>query len=221
MLPTCSPRTWGTLRTLVLLGTPLLTGIVSVVHPHLVGEHVLEQLQPQISVWLGVHLAQLVLIGLLGVVIWLLMEGLRGSAAHLARLAVVPFLVFYTAFDAMVGISTGVLAILAQTVPAQERAVAGHLVDLYWNARFDAPIGLVIVVADLAWVVALIASAVALRRAGASWLVVGTLVLAGIAFGIDHPFPFGTVGMIGLLLAVVLLQRQGLAQARQSVIGPE
>ena len=92
MLPTSSRRPWGTLRTLILLGTPLLTGIVSVVHPHLMGEQVLEQLQPQLNLWLGVHLMQLLLIGLLGVVIWLLVDGLEGRAAQIARWSSVPFL---------------------------------------------------------------------------------------------------------------------------------
>jgi hypothetical protein len=72
-------------------------------------------------------------------------------------------------------------AIAAATLPGQEQLVAGQLVWLFWNARFPPPIGPVILVADLAWVTAMIASAVALRRAGASWLIVGLLVVAGIA----------------------------------------
>jgi hypothetical protein len=216
MMSTSSPRTAGSLRNVVMLATPILTAIVSVIHPSLAGDNVLGRLQPQIGVWLAVHLAQLVLIGLLGAVIWLLVDGLEGGAARVARAAVVPFLVFYTAFDSVVGISTGVLASLTQTLSPQEQLVAGRLVQEFWNARFLPPIGPVILVADLAWVIAMIAAAVAVRRAGASWLIVGLLAVAGIAFGIDHPFPFGTIGMLGLLLAVILLQRQGVPRASRS-----
>jgi hypothetical protein len=201
----------------VILGTPILMGIVSVIHPNLLGGSVVDKLQPQIGLWLTVHVIQLVLIGLLGVVIWLLVDGLNGPAARIARLAIVPFLVFYTAFDAIVGIGTGILAALALTFPAQEQSVARQLTQQFWDARFGAPIGLVILVGDLAWLIALVASAMALRGAGATWLVTGLLALAGIAFGIDHPFPFGTAGMVCLLIAVVLLRRQGIPQTMQSV----
>jgi hypothetical protein len=41
------------------------------------------------------------------------------------------------------------------------------------------------------------------------------LIVAGIAFGIDHPMPTGTVGKRALLAANVLLYRHGMLTREQ------
>jgi hypothetical protein len=39
---------------------------------------------------------------------------------------------------------------------------------------------------------------------------VALLIVAGIFFGIDHPSPTGTIGMVSLFAAIVLLHRGGM-----------
>jgi len=189
--------------------------MVSVIHPHLMHDDVLRELLPQIDVWLTIHFVQLVLIWLLGLVIWLLLDGINNRPARIARIAISLFLVFYSAFDSVVGLGMGVLTSMAAKF---NDPTAALLVQQYWNARFTAPVGPVILVADLSWITALVASALALRRVGASWLVAGLLMLAGIAMGIDHPFPFGTVAMVSLLLAIVLLHRRTVHQSSYAAV---
>jgi hypothetical protein len=61
----------------------------------------------------------------------------------------------------------------------------------------------VIAVGTSAWLVALVATALALRRAGASRRVAALLGVSGVALAIDHPFPTGTIAMACLLAAAM------------------
>jgi hypothetical protein len=99
-----------------MLVTPMLMAVVSLLHPlpPFFGGGIFEFLRSRMDVWMGVHLVQLPLFGLLGLVLWFLTEGLEGPAATTSRLALVSFLVFYSAFDSAVGIATG---LLVQQVP--------------------------------------------------------------------------------------------------------
>jgi len=199
-------------RTAVLLGSPLLMAVSSVIHPHPPFNQpgMFEFLRPRLSLWMGVHFAQLLLVFLLGLALWFLTEGLVSRAATLSRLATALFLVFYAAFDSVVGIGTGLLAQVVDADPALDPSVAAGVVDGYWLARFDLPIGPLIGVADLVWFGAVTAAALALRARGASRPAVALLVVAGVFFAIDHPSPTGTIGMLALFAADVLLLRDGL-----------
>jgi len=123
------------------------------------------------------------------------------------RLALIPFLVFYAAFDSIVGIGTGVLAWRAQEIAGPDQAIGFQLVQHFWMSLLDPeiPVLYLYLIGDLSWLVAVIAAAVALRSAGASKIGIVLLVLAGILFSIDHPFPMGSAAMICLFFAIVLL----------------
>ena len=54
-----------------------------------------------------IHVVQLLLILLLAVAIHWLTDGLTSTAARISRVALLPYLVFYSAFDAGVGRATG------------------------------------------------------------------------------------------------------------------
>src|SRR5262245_1218328 len=86
-------------RRLVILGTPLIMGMVSVLHPQAAGSGIVAALQPRLGLWLGIHLLQLILLGLLGATLWLLISGRTGAAATVSRLAIGFFVAFYSAFD--------------------------------------------------------------------------------------------------------------------------
>ena len=198
------------LSRLVLFGAPILMGIVSVIHPVPTGESFIESIEPHLGIWLAVHVVQLALIGLIGITIGLLGSGLSGTAATISRVAVVFFLVFYGAFDGIVGLSTGVLVWLRQTFVSSDQAVTGRLVEAFWDARLDPAslVPVVILIGSFSWLVAATSLGLALRRAGASRSILWLLILSGAFFGIDHPFPTGTLGMICLLGAVILIERK-------------
>lgn len=195
-------------RALVLM-PPGLFLLVTLLHPLPDRAHIVDSLAPRLTLWLTVHVAQLVLIPLLAFTLWMLLDGLAGRAASLARASLVVFAAFYSAFDAVVGLGTGLLVRHASRLDGAEREAAVRLAQWFWDARLDPtlPILWTIVVGALSWLVALVAAAVALRRAGAPRRVVGLLVISGLALAVDHPFPTGTVAMLCLLVAASLRER--------------
>jgi hypothetical protein len=209
------------MRRVVLLGSPILMAISTVLHPHppFSRPGMLEFLRPRLPLWMGVHVVQLFLVFLLGVTLWFLTEGLAGRAATVSRIATGLFLVFYAAFDSVVGFGTGLLAQAVAADHGLDPSLAAGVVDRFWLARFEPPIGPLIALADLAWLTAVTAAALALRRRGASWSPVIMLIVAGLFFGMDHPWPPGTIGMVALLIANVLLDRKGLLTSQQRSTG--
>jgi hypothetical protein len=64
---------------------------------------------------------QLVIISLLALAVAALTSGLSDSAASVSRVALVPFVAFYSAFDASVGLFRGLLARYVSGHPSHSR----------------------------------------------------------------------------------------------------
>ena len=193
----------GRARRLIMFGTPLALGLVTLVHP-IVRRSPAVELQGRVGLWLGVHLLQLALFCLLAVTVWLLVDGLPGRAAAVSRAALLPFVAFYSAFDALVGLATGQMVRKAAELPQ-----AAVTADVLWAGRLHDPlVGAVVLPGILAWLTASLAAALALARAGAPRSGVVALVLAGLLLGVDHAPPFGPLAMLWLLITVAILQRR-------------
>src|ERR1700754_3376682 len=108
----------GPLRTAVLLGVPALYVVLGLLHPT---EN--PELGDDTDLFITLHVAQLVLIVGLAYVLWLLVEGLDSRAATVARALIVPFVVAYTALDAILGIAWGIAAETANDLPAEDQPV--------------------------------------------------------------------------------------------------
>jgi len=150
------------LRRVVLLGTPLALAILAIFHPERPSRasEAVEQ-----GVWfMWFHFIQVPLIGLIALAVYLLTDGLEGRVVSVSRWAIAVFAVFFSAYDAAAGIGTGYALRNAQGLPAGAQ-------EAIYEAVKDMP-GLSLIfglsiVGSGAWVVALIAAAIALRRAGA------------------------------------------------------
>jgi hypothetical protein len=228
MRQTQTPRrqaSGGVGRRLLVLGTPLAYAVVTVIHPREFpsgGGSMYADLHGQVGTWPAVHTAQILLIMLLGATIWLLVDGLEGTAAKVARLAILPFVAFYAAFDAIVGFATGLLIRQANGLSGAEQAAAAQQIQQYFDSviKPGLPTLYVVAVGVAAWVVAMLAVAAARRRAGASGTAVALLAAAAVAFGFDHGFPTGTIGMVALFLAALLLERQAAQAVEQTESRP-
>ena len=95
-------------RRLLLIGTPLLLGLLMVVH------QLIDQFDHP-GAFLTLHLLLLPLFALMGAALWVLLEGVGGVVAWAARVAAFLFLVGYVALDAISGIAAS--AILASGAP--------------------------------------------------------------------------------------------------------
>ncbi len=189
------------LRRLVLLGTPLALTLLEFFHPERPNSasEAVEQ-----GVWfMWFHFIQVPLIGLMALAVYLLTYGLEGLAVMVSRWAVGVFAVFFSAYDAAAGIATGYALRTAQGLSAEgQAAVHEAVIDM---PGLSLIFGLSIVGTG-AWVVALVAAAMALRRAGASRGPFVLLILAGVFLMGGHPFPAGTLAFGCFFLAAAWLE---------------
>ena len=206
------------LRRLFLVAMPLALAVALWWHPA-GGTDVYEDTRDDVGAWLFVHTTFLFFIPLLGIATYLLLRGLESRAATLSRVALVFFLVFYTAYELTVGLGTGVLVDYANGLPAAEQAaVADAIQDYNENDILADPVSVSLVLGFFGWVVAMIAAAVAFRRAGAGWPV--TLLVGFAALFAIHPPPIGPVGLACFAAAAVLIERTRARDAKAAGLPP-
>ena len=189
-----------TLRRVLLLAPPLVFAAYAGIHP---APEVEAQAVMDIATWFAVfHMLQLVLLGLVTLSVFLLADDFGVARSWTVRLGLGLFMIFFSAYDAVAGIATGLAMRTARDLPAaQQEGVWQAVKD--WPG-IDAPVLVLDVVGTLGWVAALVAVAAAARRAGArraEWVLVA---LAGVVLMGGHPFPFGTIAFGCLFLAALL-----------------
>lgn len=188
-----------------LIGVPLAWAVLLWFHPDVARDDVYGDLRDEVTTYQIVHVGTLVFIGLMGVALYLLVRDLPGRAARISRLAIGPFVLFYGAWEAVIGLATGALVQHANDAPETERpAVSDAIQSLQDNAIVGDP-GVLASVGAVAWIVAVIAAAVAYRNVGAPVLV---SVLLGLSLLVaSHPPPVGPFGLLCFTAAVALIAR--------------
>lgn len=182
-----------------MLAVPLLVAVTVATHP---ADPLLpEDLGLALSRYIWIHLALLVLIPLLGIVIWMLMRGLVGPPASVTRFLLFPAVAMYAAFDALVGIATGVLAREALNLEPSLLPGASALMERWTN--LPAPLSLISGGGTVLWVVTVGLAGYSHLRSGSSRLTGWALLASAPLFGWGHPRLTGVLGMAALLVAVV------------------
>ena len=211
-------RTWPMpmpLRRALLLVPPLLLAGLEILHPQ--PDETVQALMDASTWFAGFHVIQLALTGLVGLSVLLLADSFGRASAWVTRLGVGVFLVFFSAYDAVAGIGTGLAMRSARDLSAvQQEGVFDVVKD--WPA-VGPPFALSIV-GTLSWVAAVGALALTARREGApqrEWIFIG---LAALFLLGGHPFPQGTLAFgcffIGALLHEV--RAAGAAMTPQSTL---
>jgi hypothetical protein len=186
-------------RRVLLLLPPLLLAGLEIIHPQ--PDETVQALM-DVSTWFAAfHVIQLALTGLLALSVLLLADSFGRANAWVTRLGIGVFLVFFSAYDAVAGIGTGLAMRSARDLSAvQQEGVFDVVKD--WPAM--GPPSALSIVGTLGWVAAVGAVALAARRQGAprlQWILIG---LAAVFLLGGHPFPFGTIAFgcffIGALL---------------------
>jgi hypothetical protein len=191
-------------RRLILLGPSLLLAVLMIFHPSPYDD-VAGELVPIAGWWTFLHTAQFFLFACVGASVLMLVDGLRGGAAVVARVAAVIFVLFYDIGDAVAGIATGILAGKAASGALPEDAAVTAISAIFTDPTKDVFFG----VGIIAWIAALGASAVALWRAGAGRLPVVLLALPAFLLTFDHAFPFGALTFASFFLVVLWLEMLG------------
>jgi hypothetical protein len=193
------------LRRLFLVAMPLVLAVALWWHPA-GGDEVYEGLRNDVGAWRFVHTTLLLFMPLLGIATYLLLNGLESRAATVSRVALALFLVFYTAYEVTVGLGTGVLVEYANGLPPAEQAAVAEAIEHYnQSGMLGDPASVSLIAGVLGWVVAMVAAAVAFRRAGAGWPI--TLLLGFASLFAVHPPPVGPVGLVCFAAAAVLIER--------------
>jgi hypothetical protein len=201
----------------VLLAAPLLWLVPAVVHP--IGEPY-EGIADDADRWIFVHLAQLVLMPFLAAGVWLLLDGLQSAAAWVARAALVCWLVFFSAFDAVAGIATGVLTRHANSLTGDEQEGVVAAIDFLWADSLLANGGFSILgnLGHFSWVVVAIAATVALYQARAGRVVVAATFLS-VLFA-SHSGLGAAIGLVALFVAELVMFRRRSSVATPATSAP-
>ena len=198
------------LRMLVVFGTPVafaatgLLQLLGLVPWPRSAIDIYTRLRDHAGLWTAIHIIQLLLILLLAMAIYWLTEGLTSTAARVSRVALLPYLVFYSAFGSITGVSRGLVAHYGSQLPSAQQAVLpGMTGALGISPQHPVPLT-IFLIGTASWAVAVVAAAVALRQAGASCPATIALALAGVIGAIGDGPPYGPVAMVLFLTAAVL-----------------
>jgi len=186
---------------LLLLAAPLLWMVPALLHP--IGDPY-AGIADETDRWLFVHIAQLLLVPFLGALVWMLLRGLESGAARVARAALVAWVAFFSAFDAVAGIATGVLSRHANSLAGDEREGVIAAIDFLFDDSLLAGGGFSILgsLGHGSWMVVAIAGAVAFHKAGARRAVVVGMLLS-VAFA-AHSGLGAVIGLAALFVAARL-----------------
>ena len=120
------------------IGVPLVWAAVLIFHPAPDPDHIHGSLQDEVTQWLVVPCLTLIFIGLMGAALYLLVRDLAGTAAKISRIAVGPFVLFYGAGEAILGIAVRVLVQYANAESPAERGAAVDAAQLLWTTSSQA-----------------------------------------------------------------------------------
>jgi hypothetical protein len=209
---TAPPRVFSPVEVAFMVGVPLAWAVLLWFHPSTDADDIYGSLRDQVVTYQIVHVGTLIFIGLMGFALYLLVRDLPGKAAAITRLAIGPFVLFYGAWEAVIGLATGALVQHANDAPPGERAAVSDAIQSLHGNVIVGESSVAGFGGALAWIVAVIAAAVAIRGAGAPVLATVLLVLSVVVF--SHPPPIGPVGLAcfaGAVLALYRSQRVGAA----------
>jgi hypothetical protein len=213
--PTAPPRVFSRAEVAFLIGVPLAWAVLLWFHPTTDPDDIYGSLRGEVVTYQIVHAGTLIFIGLIGVALYMLVRDLPGKAAKISRLAIGPFVLLYGAWESVIGLATGALVQYANDAPAGERAAVSDAIQSLQGNVLVGESSITAFGGALAWIVAVIAAAIAIRRAGAPVLATVLLALSLVVF--SHPPPIGPVGLACFAAAVLVLdrhQRAGRATGR-------
>lgn len=194
-------------ETAFIIGVPIAWAILLLFHPQGDASSIYADIHDDVTPMLVVHIGMLLFIPLMAGVIYLLVRGIDSTAARVCRIALVPFVLFYAAWETLQGIANGALVDEVNALPAAERGVGADLVQGFAESPLVRDLGVFAVIGSLALVIATLAAGMALRNdAGAPVSVVVLFGLSGLLIT-AHPPPFGPIGLLLFVVAFILVAR--------------
>jgi hypothetical protein len=175
---------------------PLLWACLVLFHPMPGEGSPYEGISDVVDRWLVVHVGQLLLTPLLVLAVWRLLSGLTSPAATVSRCALVVWAVFFSAYDSIQGIATGLLIRYASGLDGDGRQSVDRALDyLVGDSLLAGDISFLGLVAGGAWLTTALAAAVALHKARAGKAVVVAMCLSTVFAAHMAPAAFGLAAL--------------------------
>jgi hypothetical protein len=199
------------LRTIAVLAAPVGVGVLAAVHPLVDGTLIPAD---DLAVWTLIHTLQIPLAALLGIAVLLLLDGLRDAEAAVARLAVVPWVAAFAAFDGVAGLATGALSDYGRANPEHAAVALDIGATLAASPVVSALLPLGAFAASLA---VFGGAAVALHRAGTPLAGAVALGVGGALWTFVHPLVGAPAMGLFAFGAVLALRSERRTRARSAV----
>jgi len=182
------------LRRATIFGTPIALGTLAAIHPMMPADN--------LGTWNLIHTLQIPLVALLGISVVLLLGGINSRVATAARLAILPWVAFFAAFDGVAGLATGALAGFAHDHPGTAETVDSAVASFGDSLVLAAglPLG-----ATIFSIVVFSCSAIAMRHAGISVFAAGALAVGGVVWTFVHPL-IGAPAMLVFLSGAFVVE---------------
>jgi hypothetical protein len=202
------------LRRICLFGAPLVLIGIETFHPLGFTDEVYAVLSRPGFLFFGpwwfstLHTIQTPMVGVVAAGLLLLLAGLSGLWAWVARGAALVWVVYYTVLDSIQGIFLGWIIAKSLDAPAEtQRFVATLTQDMYTDRVIGGVSSVVSLTGSWAFLVAAVATALALAQRGAPLWPLVALVLAGQLIQMSHAHPYGPVGFSLVFLATLGFER--------------
>ncbi|HEX9855435.1 MAG TPA: hypothetical protein VGC47_08985 [Acidimicrobiia bacterium] len=140
--------------------------------------------------WLGIHYLQLFIAPFVAIGVLHVLDGISGAWALVARISIVAWAAWFSAFDAVAGIATGILS------GEGEMTAADALFD---SGAVGGTMSLLGVLGQGMWLIVALAAGLALRRSGAKTITYVAMFVSALIF-----FHLGPAAAGYLALAVAL-----------------
>jgi hypothetical protein len=199
---TISSRRQEMLRRIILLGTPLVLGILELGHPLLDRTNPIKMLAPITTWWIVLHLLLIPLFALMGYAIFILIRDINSPAATLCRYATVIYISFAIGYDTLVGLASGVLASNASTLTTSQQSILLEAMHQFYVSPAITISGYILVISGI---VSICAAAWALYHAGVPLLPV-IVLLGTVLTAYSHALPFGPLGSACFFVAALWIE---------------
>ena len=197
-----SSRRQEVLHRMILLGTPLVLGILEFGHPLLDHTNPIKMLAPIATWWIVLHLLLIPLFALMGYAIFLLIRDVQSPAATICRYVTVVYISFAIGYDTLVGLTSGVLVSNVGTFTHTQQSILQEAMHQFYISPAITISAYILVVSGL---VSICSAAWALSQAGVPLLPV--IVLVGtILTAYSHALPFGPIGSACFFVAALWIE---------------
>src|ERR671910_1434383 len=113
-----------------IIGVPVAWGILLLFHP-VGGDDFYSAIDGNLTAWLTVHIGMGIFVPLFAGVVYLLLRGVKSTAATVSRIGLAVFAVLYAAWELLLGAGTGILTDEVDALPQTQQAMGRDLVESY------------------------------------------------------------------------------------------